>query len=94
VEALPLEVPQHLDVDVSGMHIGDTLRLAELEVPPGVTLLDDPEETVLATVTLPTREEEPEEPAEGEELAEGEEPGEGEASGESDASSGGDTTEG
>ena len=75
VEALPLEIPEHLDIDVSGMHIGDTLRLTELRVPDGVTLLDDPEETVLATVTLPTRVEEPEvEVEEGEELAEGEEP--------------------
>jgi large subunit ribosomal protein L25 len=72
VEALPLEMPQHLEVDVSGMHIGDTLRLAELQVPGNVTLLDDPEETVLATVTQPTRVEEPEEvPEEGEEAAEG-----------------------
>jgi large subunit ribosomal protein L25 len=72
VEALPLEIPEHLDIDVSGMHIGDTMRLTELQVPAGVTLLDDPEETVLATVTLPTREEEPE-VVEGEEVAEGEE---------------------
>jgi large subunit ribosomal protein L25 len=77
VEALPLEIPEHLDIDVSEMHIGDTLRLASLQVPDGVTLLDDPEETVLATVTLPTREEEPE-PVEGEEPAEGAE-AEGEA---------------
>jgi large subunit ribosomal protein L25 len=79
VEALPLEIPEHLDIDVSGMHIGDTLRLSSLQVPDGVTLLDDAEETVLATVTLPTREEEPEavegeEPAEGEEAEEGAEP--------------------
>jgi large subunit ribosomal protein L25 len=68
VEALPLEIPEHLEVDVSEMHIGDTLRLNELTVPQGVTLLDDPEGTVLATVTMPTRVEEPEEV-----LAEGEE---------------------
>jgi large subunit ribosomal protein L25 len=75
VEGLPLEIPQHLDVDVSGMHIGDTLRLAELEVPEGITVLDDLETTVLATVTMPTRVEEPEaEPVEGEEGAEGEAP--------------------
>jgi large subunit ribosomal protein L25 len=74
VEGLPLEIPQHLDVDVSGMHIGDSLRLAELQVPDGITLLDDAE-TVLATVTMPTRVEEPEaEVAEGEEAAEGEVP--------------------
>jgi large subunit ribosomal protein L25 len=69
VEGLPLEIPQHLEVDASGMHVGDSLRLAELRVPDGITLLDDPE-TVLATVTVPTRVEEPEaEAAEGEAAA-------------------------
>jgi large subunit ribosomal protein L25 len=74
VEGLPLEIPQHLDVDVSEMHIGDSLRLDELTVPDGITLLDDIE-TVLATVTVPTRVEEPEvEEEEGEEGVEGEVP--------------------
>jgi hypothetical protein len=55
------------------MHIGDSLRLAELEVPDTIALLDDLESTVLATVTMPTRVEEPEvEGEEGEEAAEGE----------------------
>ena len=66
VEALPLEVPEHIDLDVSTMEIGGTLRVADIEIPEGVTLLDDPE-TVLATVTAPTREVEPEEALEGEE---------------------------
>ena len=80
VEALPLEVPQHLEVDVSELGIGDSIRLSEIAAPAGVTFLDDPEEIVLATVTLPTRAEEPE-VAEGEEApVEGEEPAaEGEA---------------
>jgi large subunit ribosomal protein L25 len=52
------------------MRVGDSLRLSELIVPAGVTLLDDPEETVLATVTAPTRVEEPEELPEGAEAAE------------------------
>ena len=84
VEALPMEVPEHLDLDVSGMAIGDTLRLADLVAQDGVKYLDDPE-TVLATVTLPTRVEEPEvEVAEGEEVegVEGEEAPEGAAEGE------------
>jgi large subunit ribosomal protein L25 len=73
VEALPLEVPEHIDLDVSHMVVNDTLRIGDIQVPDGVTLLDDPE-TVVATVTAPTREVEPE-PVEGEEeLAEGEEP--------------------
>jgi len=92
VEALPMEVPEHLEADVSEMHIGDTLRLSSLQVPAGVTLLDDLDDTVIATVTQPTREE-PEPVAEGE-LAEGEEPaGEGAAEtaaaeGDADAGSG------
>ena len=105
VEALPMEIPERIEVDISEMHIGDTLRLADVARQEGVTFLDDPEETVLATVTPPTVEEEPEEVLEeGEEgeLAEGEEAPEGAAEGEADssaeASSGGDgepgTTEG
>jgi large subunit ribosomal protein L25 len=77
VSALPLEVPEHLDLDVSHMEAGDTLRIADIELREGVTFLDDPE-TVVATVTAPTREAEPEA---AEELAEGEEPPEGEAEG-------------
>ena len=68
VEALPLEVPQQLHADVTALGIGDTLRLGQLEVPDGVRLLDDPEETVIASVQL-AREEVPEEPEEGAEEA-------------------------
>jgi large subunit ribosomal protein L25 len=76
VEALPMEIPEHIDLDVSGMAIGDTLRLADLPPMEGVTYLDDPEDTVLASVALPAREvePEPEEGVEGEELPEGEVP--------------------
>src|SRR5262249_15704820 len=83
VEALPLEVPEHIDLDVSGMEIGGTLRISDLTAPEGVTLLDDAE-TVVATVTAPTKVVEPE-PTEEElaaleaEAAEGEEGAEGEA---------------
>jgi hypothetical protein len=59
------------------MAIGDTLRVADLKPLEGVTWLDDPEETVLANVTIPTRVVEPEELLEeGEEAAlpEGEAP--------------------
>jgi large subunit ribosomal protein L25 len=74
VEALPLEVPQHLEADVSELGVGDTLRLSQIEVPEGVRLLDDPDETVIASVQL-QREEPVEEPEEGaEEGEEGEAP--------------------
>jgi large subunit ribosomal protein L25 len=71
VEALPMEVPEHLELDVNAMMIGDTLRISDLRVPQGVKVLDDPE-TVLATVTPPTKIEEPE--VVEEELEEGELP--------------------
>jgi large subunit ribosomal protein L25 len=76
-----MEIPEHIDLDVSGMAIGDTLRLSDLAPMEGVTYLDNPEETVLASVGLPIREvePEPEELPEGEEPAEGEEVPEGEA---------------
>ncbi len=91
VEALPMEIPEHLELDVSAMAIGDTLRLADLPEREGMTFLDDPEETVLATVGMPTRVEEPEEAVEeGEEGAlegvEGEERPEGAAEGEAEPS--------
>jgi large subunit ribosomal protein L25 len=85
IEALPMEIPDHLELDVSGMGIGDTLRLADLPAQEGVTYLDDPEETVLASVQVPAvivepepEEEELEEGEEGAELEEGEEAPEGE----------------
>jgi large subunit ribosomal protein L25 len=78
VEALPMEMPDHLELDVTAMAIGDTLRLADLPPTEGTTYLDDPEETVLATVTMPTRVVEPEPEEEEEEAVEGELP-EGEA---------------
>jgi large subunit ribosomal protein L25 len=97
VEALPMEIPEHLELDVSGMAIGDTLRIADLASRPGLTFLDDPE-MVLATVGLPTRVEEPEveavEGEEGAEVAEGEEQPEGAAEGEAAPEAPADTTEG
>jgi large subunit ribosomal protein L25 len=66
VEALPMEVPDRLELDISAMTIGDSMRLSDLRVPEDVTLLDDPE-TVLATVTPPTKVELPEELVEEEE---------------------------
>jgi len=87
VEALPMEVPDHLELDVSAMIIGDSLRITDLRVPEGVKLLDD-SETVLATVSPPTKEPEPEEVEleEGEEIeGEGEEGAEAEGEGEAAA---------
>jgi large subunit ribosomal protein L25 len=60
VEALPAEIPDQLEHDVSGMVMNDTLTLEALRPPAGVTLVDDPE-TVIATLTPPRLEIEPDE---------------------------------
>jgi large subunit ribosomal protein L25 len=78
VEALPLEVPEHIDLDVSHMATGDTLRIGDIEVREGVTFLDDPD-TVVATLTAPTRAIEAEEAEAAEAAAEAAEGEEGEA---------------
>src|SRR4051794_23351309 len=72
LEAKPLEIPQHVEVDISALELGESLRVADLPVIEGVTYLDDPE-TVVASVMAPQAEVE-EEPVEGEEgeAAEGE----------------------
>ncbi|MGH3092193.1 MAG: hypothetical protein ACRDOG_07685, partial [Gaiellaceae bacterium] len=95
-------VPDRLELDISAMAIGDSLRVSDLRAPEGATLLDDPE-TVLATVTPPTKVELPEEVVEEEEaeglegeLPEGELPEGAEPSGEPEAEAAGEeqTTEG
>jgi large subunit ribosomal protein L25 len=61
VEALPTEIPEQIVVDVSAMEINDTIQLATVAVPEGVTfVVDDPEEVTIATLSPPRVEEEPE----------------------------------
>jgi large subunit ribosomal protein L25 len=96
VEALPLEMPDRLELDISRTEIGDALRVADLVVPSEVSVLDDPE-NVLVTVSAPRLAAELEameaeaaaaaeaEAEEGEEVEGVEVEGEGEAEGEQPA---------
>jgi large subunit ribosomal protein L25 len=61
IEALPTAIPDAIVVDVSGMEIAATMHLSEVPAPEGVEFLDDLEETIIATVVVPTEVEEPEE---------------------------------
>jgi large subunit ribosomal protein L25 len=60
VEALPTDIPDGIKVDVSGLGIAETMTLASVQAPAGSTFIDDLEETVVATITAPTKVEEPE----------------------------------
>jgi large subunit ribosomal protein L25 len=52
VEALPTDIPDSIEHDVSEMQINDTITLDAVTPPGSVKLVDDPE-TVIATVTPP-----------------------------------------
>jgi large subunit ribosomal protein L25 len=53
VEALPTAIPESIVHEVGEMQIGETILLGALATPEGVTLLDDLEETVIATLSPP-----------------------------------------
>ena len=53
IESLPTDIPERLQADVSAMQVNDTLFLSSVTAPEGVTILDDLEETVVATLTPP-----------------------------------------
>jgi large subunit ribosomal protein L25 len=56
IEALPGDIPDSITHDVSGLEMNATLLLSAIAAPSGVTFLDDPDETVVATITPPTLE--------------------------------------
>ena len=53
IEALPNDIPERLELDVSAMQINDTVFLSQVVAPSGVTILDDVEETVVANLSPP-----------------------------------------
>lgn len=57
VSCLPTVIPERIDADVSELAIGDVLTIADLTVPEGVRVLNDPGQAV-ATVSPPMAEEE------------------------------------
>ena len=83
IEALPTDIPDSLQHDVSEMEIGDTLTLSAIVPPGSVKLLDDPE-MVIATLSPPRLQVEEDTEIEEETgvVGEGEAPAEGEAAAE------------
>jgi large subunit ribosomal protein L25 len=68
IEALPRDLPEHIEFDASDMELGSTARVGELTAPRGVTILTDEDQT-LCTVVAPKVEEEVLSPEEAEALA-------------------------
>ena len=82
ITALPTNIPTSLDLDISELNVGDNLAAADVDLPEGVELANDEDDSILITITIPraaVEEEEEIEGLEGEEV-EGEEGAEGESS--------------
>jgi large subunit ribosomal protein L25 len=83
ITALPGNIPTELTADISGLVVGEAIRVGDLQLPRGVTTDVDPEEPVVVARVEVVELEEPE--VEEGEAGEGEagEAGEGEAAGDS-----------
>lgn len=68
IRGIAREMPDHVDVDVSELQIGDVYRVSDIKLPEGLSILSNPEETVVSVV-LPAK------PVEEEVVTEAEEPG-------------------
>lgn len=65
----PTNIPEHIDIDVTNLKIGDTVKVADLPVTDRHVILTDPGKT-LVVCAAPTKEETAEvAPEEGEEAA-------------------------
>jgi large subunit ribosomal protein L25 len=60
VQCAPESIPESIEIDISEMDIGSSLHIHEIVLPPGVTVMDDPERTAITVVapTVPAAEEE------------------------------------
>ena len=47
VHALPADIPNSVEIDISGLVIGDAIRVSDLDLPAGVTTDLDPEDPVV-----------------------------------------------
>jgi len=77
VECLPGAIPEYISVDISDLHLHQSIKVEDLKSPPGVEIQSDPN-TLIVLIEAPTKEEEvravTEEEEEVEVMAEGEQP--------------------
>lgn len=48
VESLPGDIPKHIDLDVTELHIGHHVEAKDLKLPDGVTLAEEPDRVILS----------------------------------------------
>jgi large subunit ribosomal protein L25 len=89
LECLPRAIPEEITLDVTALELGESLHVRDLALPEGVTLVSDPDLSVVS-VAAPRAEEEPTVEGAEEAAAEGAEEGEGAAKEEGADAEGGD----
>lgn len=52
VSCLPVNLPDHIDVDVSALDIGDSIKVKELKLAEEITVLDPPDAAVAAVAVI------------------------------------------
>jgi large subunit ribosomal protein L25 len=96
IECLPMDIPDHVEADISELEIGDSISVSQVSVPEGVSVLADPNAKIVLVAAPRVEEvEEVEEEIEGEEGEEPEVISEGgkEEAAEGDADKAGDSKE-
>jgi large subunit ribosomal protein L25 len=68
IECLPKNIPEEIVVDISGLHLHESLKVSDIVAPEGVKLITDPA-TVLVLIAVPHKEEEVVKPEEEEVVA-------------------------
>ena len=59
VEVDPSNIPNHIDIDVSGLELGQSIHVSDVPLAEGVTVLDDPDTTICVVAPPRVAEEEP-----------------------------------
>jgi len=63
VECLPRDIPESIKVDISPLHLHQSLKVGDIAAPEGVRLINDPS-SVIVVISVPHKEEEVAKPAE------------------------------
>ena len=52
VSCLPLDLPDHIDVDVTNLDIGDSIKIRDLKVAEEITMLDRPDASIASVAVI------------------------------------------
>ncbi|HXW51011.1 MAG TPA: 50S ribosomal protein L25 [Candidatus Acidoferrales bacterium] len=57
IESLPTDIPEQIEIDISGLNMFDTIHVRDIAAPAGVTIVENPDDIVV-TILPPSKAEE------------------------------------